>query len=108
MSASPGSSRSTTTTANTTTSSTSAANCGTGPTRPWNASVASTGGSSTTPDTSTTAPKPRAPDFRGNGGFGWHLVTTLADHTDIHLNPPGGKTLTATITIPGGTEASRD
>ena len=50
-------------------------------------------------DTSTTAPAAREPDLTGGGGFGWHLVTTLADQVRVRLSPPHGKTITAAITL---------
>jgi anti-sigma regulatory factor (Ser/Thr protein kinase) len=50
-------------------------------------------------DTSVRTPAPRKPDLRGGGGFGWHLVTTLADRLEIRMNPDG-KTISAAINTP--------
>lgn len=49
-------------------------------------------------DTSPDLPRPRPPDLvTGNGGFGWHLLQTLA--ADVRLTPTadGGKTITAVV-----------
>ena len=49
-------------------------------------------------DTSPDRPRPRPPDLEtGKGGFGWHLLQTLA--SDVRLLPTadGGKTITATV-----------
>ena len=51
-------------------------------------------------DTSTAVPAVREPDLRGGGGFGWHLITTLADQVRVRLAPPHGKTISAAITLP--------
>ena len=50
-------------------------------------------------DSSTTAPTAREPDLRGGGGFGWHLVTAVADQVRVRLAPPHGKTISAAITL---------
>jgi len=50
-------------------------------------------------DTSTTVPTARPPDLGGGGGFGWHLITALADQVKVHLSPPHGKTISAAMTL---------
>ncbi|QMU76792.1 ATP-binding protein [Streptacidiphilus sp. PB12-B1b] len=50
-------------------------------------------------DTSVTAPTAREPDLAGGGGFGWHLVTALADQVRVNLAPPHGKTVSAAVTL---------
>lgn len=48
-------------------------------------------------DTSTEVPRPRTPDPHGGGGFGWHLLRSIATQVDVHLRPPHGKTVCATM-----------
>ncbi len=50
-------------------------------------------------DTSPAAPTAREPDLAGGGGFGWHLITALADQVKVRLAPPNGKTISAAITL---------
>lgn len=52
-------------------------------------------------DTSPAPLKPRTPDLEtGNGGFGWHLVQTLASTVTLTPTSDGGKTVTATMPHP--------
>uniref|UniRef100_A0AAU2K0V0 ATP-binding protein n=1 Tax=Streptomyces sp. NBC_00049 TaxID=2903617 RepID=A0AAU2K0V0_9ACTN len=44
-------------------------------------------------DTSSAEPRPRRPDQRGEGGWGWHLVNTLGTDVRIRHHPAGGKTI---------------
>ncbi|MCY0927978.1 ATP-binding protein [Streptomyces sp. H27-H1] len=49
-------------------------------------------------DASTEVPGARAPDtVGGTGGFGWHLINSLADQVQIRIDQPGGKTITAVL-----------
>ncbi len=49
-------------------------------------------------DTSTSAPRPRAADLEtGGGGFGWHLLQRLSLRVEVRLDPPQGKTVSATL-----------
>jgi len=50
-------------------------------------------------DTSTAVPTAREPDLGAGGGFGWHLITALADPVEVRLAPPYGKTISAVITL---------
>jgi anti-sigma regulatory factor (Ser/Thr protein kinase) len=50
-------------------------------------------------DDSTTVPTPRTPDLTGGGGFGWHLLRSLARRVDVYVRPPWGKTVCATMGI---------
>lgn len=61
----------------------------------------------TVTDTSTAAPAPRQPALEGGGGFGWHLIATLADQVKVHLAPPHGKTISAVITRNRAAEDTR-
>ncbi|MEU6061771.1 ATP-binding protein [Streptomyces sp. NPDC047097] len=45
-------------------------------------------------DSSPAAPEPRAPDFSGGGGFGWHLVQALASRLEVRPHA-AGKTIRA-------------
>ncbi|MFD8982909.1 ATP-binding protein [Streptomyces sp. NPDC059564] len=44
-------------------------------------------------DTSSAEPRPRRPDQRGEGGWGWHLVNRLGTDVRIRHHPAGGKTI---------------
>ncbi|QMU69316.1 ATP-binding protein [Streptacidiphilus sp. P02-A3a] len=49
-------------------------------------------------DTDTSAPRPRAADLEaGGGGFGWHLLERLSLRVQVQLDPPRGKTVSATL-----------
>ncbi|MBC3839271.1 ATP-binding protein [Streptacidiphilus sp. 4-A2] len=51
-------------------------------------------------DTSTSPPRPRAIDLGvAEGGFGWHLLQRLALLVDVRLDPPRGKTVSATLSV---------
>jgi anti-sigma regulatory factor (Ser/Thr protein kinase) len=52
-------------------------------------------------DTSTVPPRPRIPDLSRGGGFGWHILRRLARRVDVYVRPPWGKTVCATIRLPG-------
>ncbi|QGV82896.1 ATP-binding protein [Streptomyces ficellus] len=45
-------------------------------------------------DSEPAAPAPRKPDFSGGGGFGWHMVQSLASRVEI-LPTRVGKTIRA-------------
>lgn len=48
-------------------------------------------------DGSTSAPRPRLPDLTaGTGGFGWHLLHSLAKEVAVHLHRDG-KTVAARV-----------
>lgn len=49
-------------------------------------------------DPDPTPPRPRPPDMRGDGGFGWPLVTRLASHVEVRPSNTGGKTIHTHIT----------
>jgi anti-sigma regulatory factor (Ser/Thr protein kinase) len=49
-------------------------------------------------DTSSVLPVPRVPQpATADGGFGWHLLTSLASRIDVHPDDDGGKTVTAVL-----------
>ena len=51
-------------------------------------------------DTSSSAPTPRAVDpSTDGGGFGWHLLHSLAERVEVNLHPGRGKTVTATLAL---------
>jgi len=51
-------------------------------------------------DTSTTPPQPRTGDLEsGGGGFGWHLLRQLSEDVQVLIDPPHGKTVTATMAL---------
>jgi anti-sigma regulatory factor (Ser/Thr protein kinase) len=51
-------------------------------------------------DASTTPPQPRAGDLEdAGGGFGWHLLQRLSQQVRVQLDPPHGKTVSATMTL---------
>ncbi|WP_067279046.1 ATP-binding protein [Streptomyces jeddahensis] len=47
-------------------------------------------------DTNTASPRPRHPDMSGQGGLGWQVISTLAEHTYV-LPEPGGKSVHAIL-----------
>jgi anti-sigma regulatory factor (Ser/Thr protein kinase) len=52
-------------------------------------------------DTSSSPPVSRAADLSTDGGgFGWHLVHSLADRVEVRLHAGRGKTVTATCVLP--------
>ncbi|KUH40714.1 MULTISPECIES: ATP-binding protein [Streptomyces] len=49
-------------------------------------------------DTNPAPPEPRAPDITGRqGGWGWKLVTRLADDVRVLPGPDGGKTVSTRL-----------
>lgn len=49
-------------------------------------------------DTSPSLPTPRDPDpAAADGGFGWHLLTSLTSRIDVQPHADGGKTITAVL-----------
>ncbi|MFD5142675.1 ATP-binding protein [Streptomyces sp. NPDC058401] len=49
-------------------------------------------------DHSSQAPRMRTPDLvDGTGGFGWHMVNSLAHRVAVAPAPEGGKTITALL-----------
>jgi anti-sigma regulatory factor (Ser/Thr protein kinase) len=49
-------------------------------------------------DTSSALPVPRVPDpATADGGFGWHLLTSLTSSIDVQPRSDGGKTVTAVL-----------
>lgn len=49
-------------------------------------------------DSSPVLPVPRVPQpATANGGFGWHLLTSLASRIDVRPDADGGKTITAVL-----------
>ena len=50
-------------------------------------------------DDSVVVPVAKTPDIAGSGGFGWHLLRRLAQHVDVYVRPPWGKTVSATVRI---------
>lgn len=49
-------------------------------------------------DASPALPVPRIPDpAAADGGFGWHLLTTLTTRIDVQPHADGGKTITAVL-----------
>ncbi|MFC1431507.1 ATP-binding protein [Streptacidiphilus sp. N1-3] len=51
-------------------------------------------------DTSSSLPEPRTADLDGDGGgFGWHLLHTMADRLEIEHHGGRGKTVTAVLTL---------
>ncbi|MHA6763745.1 ATP-binding protein [Streptacidiphilus sp. PAMC 29251] len=55
-------------------------------------------------DTSPVRPRPRTPGLTtATGGFGWHLLTSLAEQVDIRRQA-GGKTVTARLAAPRETD----
>ncbi|QMU77109.1 ATP-binding protein [Streptacidiphilus sp. PB12-B1b] len=51
-------------------------------------------------DSSTRLPEPRAADLTAaDGGFGWHLVQRLSQAVRVQLDPPHGKTVSATLAL---------
>lgn len=49
-------------------------------------------------DTSPALPVPRVPDpATADGGFGWHLLTSLTSRIDVQSHASGGKTITAVL-----------
>jgi anti-sigma regulatory factor (Ser/Thr protein kinase) len=51
-------------------------------------------------DTSSSPPVPRVADLTaGGGGFGWHLLHSIADRVDVRPRGGLGKTVTATVTL---------
>ncbi|MEV7520413.1 ATP-binding protein [Streptomyces sp. NPDC091371] len=50
-------------------------------------------------DSSSAEPRPRRPDQKGEGGWGWHLVNRLATEVEIrHHGEQGGKTIHVHVT----------
>lgn len=51
-------------------------------------------------DVSTAPPRPRPGDLEtATGGFGWHLLEHLAQQVQVRLDPPHGKTVSATVAL---------
>jgi anti-sigma regulatory factor (Ser/Thr protein kinase) len=49
-------------------------------------------------DTNAALPVPRVPDpATADGGFGWHLLTSLTSRIDVQQHTDGGKTVTAVL-----------
>ncbi len=54
-------------------------------------------------DTSSSPPVPRPADLTaGGGGFGWHLLHSLADRVEVHPHGGPGKTVTAVLSLRPG------
>jgi anti-sigma regulatory factor (Ser/Thr protein kinase) len=52
----------------------------------------------TVSDSNPAAPVARTPDLlSGTGGFGWHVVSELAECVQVRVRPPHGKSVTATL-----------